>query len=178
MPNAKVLEEKKAIVAQLAEKMKSAASGVLVDYKGITVEDDTKLRAEMREKNVEYTVIKNTLIRFAAKEAGLEGLDEVLHGTTAIAISMDDAVAPAKLISEYAKKNEKIYNIKAGFVEGKVVDAAGVKALADLPSREVLIAKMLGSMQSPISGFVNVLNGNIRGLAVALNAIAEKKANA
>lgn len=178
MPNAKILEEKKAMVAELAEKMKNAASGVLVDYKGINVEDDTKLRAQMREKEVDYAVIKNTLIRFAAKEAGLDQLDEVLHGTTAIAISMTDPVAPAKLVAEYAKKNDAVYNIKAGFVDGKVLDPAGVKALAELPSKEVLIAKMLGSMQAPISGFVNVLNGNIRGLVVALNAIAEQKANA
>ena len=158
MPNAKVLEQKKQIVADLAEKMKTASSGVLVDYKGINVEDDTKLRAEMRKNNVEYAVIKNSLIRFAAKEVGFDAFDEVLHGTTAVAISMTDPVAPAKIIS--------------------VIGVDEVKNLAELPSREVLIAKMLGSMQSPIAGFVNVLNGNLRGLAVALNAIAEQKANA
>lgn len=178
VPNAKVLEQKKTIVAELAEKMKNASSGVLVDYKGINVADDTKLRAEMRKNNVEYSVIKNTLIRFAAKEVGFDALDEVLSGTTAVAISMTDPVAPAKIIADYAKKNEKIFNIKAGFVDGKVLDANEVKALAELPSREVLIAKMLGSMQSPITGFVRVLNANITGLAVALNAIAEQKANA
>ncbi len=178
MPNAKVLEQKKQIVADLAEKMKTASSGVLVDYKGINVEDDTKLRAEMRKNNVEYAVIKNSLIRFAGKEVGFDAFDEVLHGTTAVAISMTDPVAPAKIISEYAKKDEKIFNIKAGFVDGKVIGVDEVKNLAELPSREVLIAKMLGSMQSPIAGFVNVLNGNLRGLAVALNAIAEQKANA
>lgn len=178
VPNAKVLEQKKQIVAELAEKMKTASSGVLVDYKGINVEDDTKLRAEMRKNNVEYAVIKNSLIRFAAKEVGFDALDEVLHGTTAIAISMTDPVAPAKIIAEYAKKDEKVFNIKAGFVDGKVVGVDEVKSLAELPSREVLVAKMLGSLQSPITGFVNVLNGNLRGLAVALNAIAEQKANA
>ena len=178
MPSAKILEEKKAVVATLAEKMKTASSGVLVDYKGINVADDTVLRAKMREAGIEYAVIKNTLIRFAANEAGLADLDSVLSGTTAVAISMDDPVAPAKLVKEFAKKNENIFNIKAGFVDGKVLDAAGVNALADLPSREVLIAKMLGSMQAPISGFVNVLNGNLRGLVVALNAIAEQKASA
>mgnify|MGYP001347053643 CR=1 FL=1 len=178
MPNAKVLEQKKQIVAELAEKMKTASSGVLVDYKGINVEDDTKLRAEMRKNNVEYAVIKNNLIRFAAKEVGFDALDEVLHGTTAIAISMTDPVAPAKIIAEYAKKDEKVFNIKAGFVDGKVLGVDEVKNLAELPSREVLVAKMLGSLQSPIAGFVNVLNGNLRGLAVALNAIAEQKANA
>lgn len=164
MPNAKVLEQKKAIVADLAEKMKNASCGVLVDYKGINVEDDTKLRAEMRQNNVEYAVIKNNLIRFAAKEVGFDALDEVLHGTTAIAISMDDVIAPAKIIADYAKKDEKVFNIKAGFVEGRVIDAAEVKQLAATPSREVLLAKMLGSLKGPITS-----------LAIALNAIVEKK---
>ena len=164
MPNAKVLEQKKAIVADLAEKMRNASSGVLVDYKGINVEDDTKLRAEMRKNNVEYTVIKNNLIRFAAKEVGFDALDEVLHGTTAIAISMDDVIAPAKIIADYAKKDEKIFNIKAGFVEGRVLNEAEVKQLAATPSREVLLAKMLGSLKGPITS-----------LAIALNAIVEKK---
>ncbi|MBQ3055577.1 MAG: 50S ribosomal protein L10 [Oscillospiraceae bacterium] len=163
MPNAKVLEQKKAIVADLAEKMRGASCGVLVDYKGINVEDDTKLRAEMRKNNVEYTVIKNNLIRFAAKEVGFDALDEVLHGTTAIAISMDDVIAPAKIIADYAKKDEKVFNIKAGFVEGRVIDANEVKQLAATPSREVLLAKMLGSLKGPITS-----------LAIALNAIIEK----
>ena len=163
MPNAKVLEEKKAIVANLAEKMKTASSGVLVDYKGINVEDDTKLRAEMRKNGVEYSVIKNNLIRFAAKEAGFDELDEVLHGTTAIAISMDDMIAPAKIVAEYAKKNDEIFNIKAGFAEGRVISIDEIKQLATIPSREVLIAKMLGSLLSPLTS-----------LAIALNAIAEK----
>jgi len=163
VPNAKVLEQKKAIVADLAEKMRTASSGVLVDYKGINVEDDTKLRAEMRKNNVEYTVIKNNLIRFAAKEVGFDALDEVLHGTTAIAISMDDVIAPAKIIADYAKKDEKIFNIKAGFVEGRVLNEAEVKQLAATPSREVLLAKMLGSLKGPITS-----------LAIALNAIIEK----
>jgi len=163
VPNAKVLEEKKAIVASLAEKMKNASSGVLVDYKGINVEDDTKLRAEMREKNVEYAVIKNTLIRFAAKEVGFDALDDVLNGTTAIALSMDDMIAPAKIVADYAKKNEKIFNIKAGFVEGRVIDAEEVKKLAATPSKEVLLSKLLGSLKSPVTA-----------LAIALNAVVEK----
>jgi len=163
VPNAKVLEEKKAIVASLAEKMKNASSGVLVDYKGINVEDDTKLRAELREKNVEYAVIKNTLIRFAAKEVGFDALDDVLNGTTAIALSMDDMIAPAKIVADYAKKNEKIFNIKAGFVEGRVIDAEEVKKLAATPSKEVLLSKLLGSLKSPVTA-----------LAIALNAVVEK----
>lgn len=165
MPSAKVLEEKKQLVAELAEQMKAASSGVLVDYKGINVEDDTKLRADMRKNNVDYRVIKNTLIRFAAKEAGLEGLDEVLNGTTALAISADDVIAPAKVVAEYAKKDENIYNIKAGFIEGKVVSVEEIMQLANLPSKEVLLGRLVGGLQGPIFG-----------LALVLKAIADKKA--
>jgi len=175
VPNAKVLEEKKAVVAALAEKLKNASSGVLVDYKGINVADDTKLRADMRKAGVEYGVYKNTLIRLAANQVGLEGLDPYLNGTTALAISLTDVVAPAKLVSEYAKKIQGKFEIKAGFVEGKTINEKEVSALAELPSKEVLIATVLAGFNAPISGFVNVLNGNLRGLAVALNAIREKK---
>lgn len=175
MPNAKVLEDKKAIVAELTEKMKKASSGVLVDYKGINVADDTKLRKEMREAGVEYAVYKNTMIRFAADAAGLGKLDKVLSGTTALAISENNLVAPAKIVSEYVKKLKDKFEIKAGFVEGNVISAAEVVALAELPPKEVLVATVLAGFNAPISGFVNVLNGNIRGLAVALNAILEKK---
>jgi large subunit ribosomal protein L10 len=175
VPNAKVLEEKKAVVTALAEKLKNASSGVLVDYKGINVADDTKLRSDMRKAGIEYAVYKNTLIRLAANQVGLKGLDTYLNGTTALAVSQTDVVAPAKLVSEYAKKIQGKFEIKAGFVEGKAVDAKGVAALAELPPKEVLIARVLAGFNAPISGFVNVLNGNLRGLAVALNAIREKK---
>ena len=120
MPNAKVLEEKKAVVASLVEKIKNSPAGVLVDYKGINVEDDTKLRKQLREAGVEYAVIKNTLIRFAAKELGFDW-DENLHGTTALAISTtDDVVAPAKILADFAKTHEN-FNLKAGYLEGKVI---------------------------------------------------------
>ncbi len=163
MPSAKVLEQKKQIVAELAEQMKNASSGVLVDYKGITVADDTQLRAEMRKNNVDYRVIKNTLIRFAAKEAGLEGLDAVLEGTTALAMSADDVIAPAKVVAEYAKKNEAIYNIKAGFMDGKIVSVEEIMEIANLPSKEILLGRLVGGLQGPIFG-----------LALVLKAIAEK----
>jgi len=175
VPNAKVLEEKKAIVASLAEQMKNAASGVLVDYRGINVSDDTKLRADLRKAGVDYSVIKNTLIRLAANEIGFDALDPVLHGTTSMAISDSDLVAPAKILCEVAKKNKDFFEIKAGFVEGRVISKEEVYALAELPSKEVLIAQVLAGFNAPITGFANVLNGNIRGLVVALNAIAEKK---
>jgi large subunit ribosomal protein L10 len=150
---------------------------VLADYRGLTVEQDTALRSALRKAGVEYKVVKNTLTRFAVKESNLGGLESYLSGPTSLALSETDPVAPAKILSEYAKKFEKL-EIKAGVVEGKVIDVKGVNALADLPSREVLIAKVLGGFNAPITGFVNVLNGNIRGLVVALNAIAEKQAQA
>ena len=174
MPSEKILTKKKSEVADLSEKIKKAQSFVLADYRGINVQDDTQLRNELRKANVEYKIVKNTLTRFAAKENGLDGLIPHLEGPTAIAISYTDPLAPAKILNEYSIKNAK-FQIKAGYVEGKVIDIEGIKNLASIPSREVLIAKMLGSLNAPITGFVNVLNGNIRGLVVALNAIAEKQ---
>ncbi len=174
MPSEKILSEKKVIVEELAKKL-SAPSGVFVDYKGITVAEDTVLRRDLRAAGVDYSVVKNTLTRLAAKEVGLDGLDEILNGTTALAVSTTDMIAPAKILSKFAKDNEK-FTIKMGFVEGKVITPAEVDALAQLPSKEELIAKALGGLNAPISGFVNVLNGNLRGLVVALKAIAEKKA--
>lgn len=177
MPSNRVLEQKKQVVAELTEKIKSAQSFILADYRGLTVEQDTELRNALRKAGVEYKVVKNTLTGLAMKESGLEGLDPYLNGPTSMALSSTDAVAPAKVLSEYAKKFEHL-ELKIGVVEGKVIDLDGIKALAELPSREVLIAKVLGGFNAPISGLVNVLNGNIRGLVVALNAIAEQKANA
>lgn len=174
MPNAKVLEEKQAIVARMTEEIKNAAAGVFVDYKGITVADDTKLRKELREAGVKYNVVKNTLTLRACKDAGLEGVEELLNGTTALATSAEDPVAAAKILSKFAETAPN-FSIKAGFVDGKMLSVSEVDALAKLPSKEVLIAKVLGGIQAPISGLVNVLNGNIRGLVVALNAIAEQK---
>lgn len=174
MPSKKILAEKQQIVNELSEKLKNSVSGVLVDYKGTTVDKDTKLRAELRKAGVYYSVKKNTIIRLAAKQAGLEGLDEVLSGTTAIALSENDMIAPAKILAKFADDNDK-FAVKAGFIEGKTVDAKQIHDLAKLPSKEVLVAKFLGGMKAPINGFVNVLNGNLRGLVVALNAIAEKK---
>jgi large subunit ribosomal protein L10 len=175
VPSAKVLEKKKAMVAALAEKLRNASSGVLVDYKGVNVAEDTKLRADMRNAGVEYNVYKNTLIRLAAKEAGLEGLEPYLKGTTAIALSLSDVVAPAKIVSEYAKKFQNRFNIKAGFVEGRIAGLEEVKTLAELPPKETLISMVLAGFNAPVTGFVNVLNANLRGLAIALNAIREKK---
>ena len=171
MPN---IEAKQAIVQEIADKMKNAQGTVVVDYRGLNVEEVTELRKKARENNIDYKVYKNSMMRFAAKEAGVEGLLDVLVGPTAIAFCEDDPVAPAKLINDFAGEH-KALEIKAGVVEGKVLDVAGVKALAELPPREVLVAKVLGGLNAPISGFANVLNANLKGLVVALNAIAEQK---
>ena len=177
MPNAKVLSEKQAIVADLTEKIKGAASGVLVDYKGITVAEDTALRAEMRKNGVDYAVVKNTLTRFAVKNAGLEELSSVLEGTTSLAVSATDPVAPARVVSEFSKKmNGEKFIVKAGFVDGKVISVDEVKALADLPSKEVLLSMLLSAMQGPVRGLAVSLDATISGLARALQAVADQKA--
>lgn len=177
MPNAKVLSEKQAIVAELTEKLKGAAAGVFVDYKGISVAQDTALRVEMRKNGVDYFVIKNTLARFAVKEANLEGVLPILEGTTSLAICEGDPVAAAKVVAEFSKKmnNEKFF-IKAGFVDGKVISPDEVKALAELPSKEILVATVLGTMMAPIRGLATVLDANISGLARVVQAIADQKA--
>ncbi len=175
MPSEKILEQKKQAVAALSESLKAARTGVIVNYKGITVAQDTKLRKELREAGDEYMVVKNTLLRLALKDAGIDGLDHVLEGTTALAISKEDYVSSAKILAKFAETNKK-FELKAGFVDGGAIDADGVKELAALPSKEVLVAQVLGGLNAPITGFVTVLNGTMKGLVVALNAIAEKQA--
>ena len=160
MPSAKVLEQKQKVVADLAERIKSSAAGVLVNYQGITVADDTALRAELRKAGVNYTVIKNTLISKACDIVGFEGLKDVLSGMTAIATSEEDAVAPARIINDFAKKNEN-YSIKAGFVEGELLDVKGVEELAAIPTKEVLIARFMGSLRSSLYGFTYALQAII-----------------
>ena len=173
MPNAKVLSEKQAIVEELTKRIGNATAGVLVDYKGITVLEDTALRRELRAAGIEYTVVKNTLLRFAVDKCNLNEFDSVLNGTTSLATTEGDPIAPIRIVSEFAKKN-KTFKIKAGFVEGRIIDENEVNNLAELPSKEVLIAKVLGGFNAPIAGFANVLNGTLRGLVIALNAIKEQ----
>ncbi|SMD16397.1 50S ribosomal protein L10 [Sporomusa malonica] len=174
-----VTQEKQQSVAELKEKLSATKGAVLTNYRGLTVAQDTKLRRKLREAGVEYRVFKNTLTRIAAKEAGIEGLDSYLEGPTAIAMSYSDPVAPAKVISEFVKENKlQALEVKAGLVEGKVIDASGVKALASLPAREVLIAQVLAGMQAPIAGFVNVLSGTMRNLVYALDAVRQQKESA
>jgi large subunit ribosomal protein L10 len=168
------IEVKQVVVQEIAEKFRNAQTAILVDYRGLNVEEVTELRAKSREAGVDYKVYKNSMMRFAAKETGFEGLLDVLVGPTAIAFCDTDPVAPARIINDFAKKH-KALEIKAGMVDGKVLDVQGVKELAELPPRDVLIARVLGGLNAPISGFVNVLNGNMRGLVIALNAVAEQK---
>lgn len=176
------MSKKQAVVAELKEQLTSAKGVVLTGYKGLTVAQDTALRREFREAGVTYHVVKNTMLRLAAQEAGIEGLDEHLEGTTAFAFSAEDAVAPAKVIGGFIKKNKLddagVLMIKVGMVEGQVIDAKEVNALATLPSREELIAKMIGSMNAPISNTVNVLQGVIRKAVYVLDAVRAQKESA
>lgn len=163
MASEKVIAQKQEIVANLKEKLTGSVAGVLVDYKGINVAEDTKLRKELREAGVGYTVVKNTLLKFAIDEVGFGALDAHLSGTTALAVSKEDPVIAAKILAKYAEDSKGQFSIKAGFLDGEVIDSDKVIAVGKLPSKEQLLVQLL-----------SVLNGNIRGLAVALNAIAEK----
>ena len=164
MPNAKVLSEKQAVVAGLIETLKSSASGVLVNYEGITVAEDTALRNELRKAGVEYSVVKNTMVRRALDDTGLSELDDVLHGTTSLAVCKEDPIAPMRVVHKFAKGlNGDRFVIKAGFMDGKVLPLEDIAALAELPSKEVLLGQVLGMMLSPITS-----------LAIVIKAIAEK----
>ena len=164
MPNAKVLSEKQAVVAALTEQLKNASSGVLVDYKGITVAEDTALRTELRQNEVQYGVVKNTLVRFALNNVGLEGLDDVLNGTTSLATAENDPIAPFRIINDYSKKLGDRFNVKAAFMEGKILTDAEIAEMSSLPSKDALYSKVLGTMIAPITG-----------LAVCLGQILEQK---
>jgi large subunit ribosomal protein L10 len=158
MPNAKVLESKKAIVDALAEKLQNSTSAVFVDYKGITVAQDTELRRKFREAGVEYTVVKNTLTRFAANKAGYNQFDELLNGTTSMACTSGDPIAPARIVCEFAKKNKNIVSLKGGFVEGSVMSIEQLQGFGELPSKDALVAQVLGTFLAPISSLAFVLD--------------------
>ncbi|MBK6087431.1 50S ribosomal protein L10 [Ruminococcus sp. M6(2020)] len=156
MPSAKVLEQKQAIVAELTERLKNSVTGVLVNYKGINVADDTALRKELREAGVQYSVVKNTLLSRACEEAELTGLQTTLAGTTALATSDEDYAAAARILANYAKKS-KTFEIKGGYLDGEVVDLATIESLSKLPTREVLLANVLGAFQAPIASFARAI---------------------
>lgn len=172
-----ITAEKQTRVAEMKDKLSRSKGLVLADYRGISVALDTKLRRKMREAGVEYRVTKNSYTRIAAQELGIEGMDEYLVGPIAVAISYEDAIAPAKILAEFAKEN-KVLDLKAGLLDGKVIDANSVKNLASLPSREVLLAKLMGSMNAPLTGFVNVAQGTITGFVRALDAVRAQKESA
>lgn len=164
MANKEILATKEQVVAEYADKFSRVQSFVLLDYRGLSVAQDTEMRTALRGAGVEYKVVKNRSILRSLQKAGIEGFDEYLNGPTAIALSYDDAVAPSKILVESAKKfNDKIA-IKAGYVEGKFFDAAGIKSVATIPSKNTLIAQLLGLLLSPVSG-----------LAVALSEVAKKQ---
>ena len=167
MPSKSVLEAKQAVVAQLKEKVESSVSGVLVDYKGITAEADTKLRKELREAGVEYSVIKNTLLKRAIAGTELEGMSAVLEGTTAMAVASEDQIAPARILNKFAKDSNGKFVIKFGFMDGKVMTPAEIAAIADLPNKEGVIQMLL-----------SVLVSGPRGLAIAINEIAKAQSPA
>jgi large subunit ribosomal protein L10 len=164
MPNATVLSEKQAIVEALVERIKNASAGILVDYRGITVAEDTELRTALRKDEVNYTVVKNTLTRKALDQLGMNELDSVLNGTTSLATAANDPIAPFRIISDYSKKLGDRFNIKAAFMEGKVLNEKEIAEMAELPSKDALYAKVLGTMIAPITG-----------LAVCLGQILEQK---
>ena len=157
MPNAKVLESKKAVVEALTGKIKEATSVVFVDYKGITVAQDAELRNQFREAGVEYSVVKNTLTRFATRNNGYD-FDEVLNGTTAMATTTGDPIAPARIVCEFAKKNKNTLSIKGGVVEGSVLSADQLNGFGELPSKNALVASVLGTFLAPISSLAFVLD--------------------
>ena len=160
MPSKVIFEKKQAEVEVLAEKIQNSVSGVLVQYQGITVEDDTKMRAALRKAGVEYAVIKNSITGRACDKVGYTDMKPYLEGMTALAISKEDAIAPAKILKEFDDKVES-FQIKAGYIDGKVVDAETVKQLASIPSKEVLLGKLLGSLKSPLCKLCAVLNAKI-----------------
>ena len=164
MPNAKVVSEKQAIVDALAKRIQNAGAGVLVDYRGITVAEDTALRAELRKESVEYTVVKNTLTRKALDKLGMSDLDHVLNGTTSLATAEHDPIAPFRIINDYSKKLGERFNVKAAFMEGKVLNDAEIEEMSTLGSKDALYSKVLGTMIAPITG-----------LAVCLGQILEQK---
>ncbi|MCC8090625.1 MAG: 50S ribosomal protein L10 [Oscillospiraceae bacterium] len=164
MPNAKVLSEKQAVVAALIARLQGASAGVFVDYKGINVAQDTELRAELRKNEIEYSVVKNTLVRRALDDCGLSELDAILNGTTSLATSTGDPIAPFRIISDYADKLEgDVFSIKAAFMDGQVLTEEEIKEIAALPSKDALYAQVFGTLLAPITS-----------LAVVLNQIAEK----
>lgn len=172
------VELKAPIVAEISESIKDAGSIVVVDYRGLTVEQDTRLRRSLREAGVTYKVYKNTFINFAVKGTEFEGISAYLEGPTAIAIGKEDATAPARVLAKFAKEADKL-EVKGGVIEGTLYDAKGIAQIAAIPSRDELISKLLGSLQSPITNFARVMNQLAeKGGAAACDAPVKEEAPA
>ncbi|KUK36248.1 MAG: large subunit ribosomal protein [Clostridia bacterium] len=169
------IEEKKKIVAELEEKFKSSKSAIFTEYRGLTVEDANSFRRACREAGVEFRVVKNTLTRLAVERSGFKELSSLLTGPTAVAFGFEDPVAPAKVIFDFLKTKRSL-EVKGGLVEGRIVGVSEIKSLADLPGRDVLLARVVGGLNGPLAGFVTVLQGPIRKLVYALNAVKDQKA--
>ena len=174
MPNAKVLSEKQAIVAALVERLNGATGGVFVDYKGISVAEDTALRRDLRQNEVEYTVVKNTLVRRALDETGLGALDDILNGTTSLATSTNDPILPIRLISEAAKKMNDKFEIKGAFLEGKVLTEAEIAQVAAIPNKNALYSQVLGTMLAPITSLAVVLGQVLEQKGGSIETAAEE----
>ena len=168
------IEQKKAVVEEIKEKLEKAQLVICTDYRGLNVEQVNELRNKLRVPGVEYRVLKNTMFRFALKEAGYESIAEQVNGPNAVVFSENDPVGPAKTLFDFAKTNKQL-EVKIGILEGQLLTADAVKDLAQLPSREVLLAQVVGTMQAPITSFVRVLNANLTGLVRALDGIREQK---
>ena len=168
------LEAKKQIVEEIKDKLSKAKTVVFSNYNALTVAEDTEMRREFKKNGAEYKVYKNKLLLLALGELGIKGADEFLHGTTAVAFSYDDEVSGAKILCQTAEKTKKL-EVKFGLLDGKLVDAKEIEELAKLPSKEVLVAKLLGTLNAPISALARVLIAPVTGLARALNAVAEKQ---
>ena len=166
--------EKQALVEELAGKLQRAQAVILTDFRGLNVAATNELRSRLRREGVEYRVIKNTLIRRAASQAGIEGLDPLLEGPTAVAFGYDDPVAPARELSRFAKEFNQL-QIKGGILEGRVIDPKEIQRLADLPSREELLAKVVGGVQAPLYGLVGVLAATLRSFVYAVDALRRQR---
>lgn len=182
MPSQSVLEQKKAIVAELTERLKSSVTGVVVCYEGINTEDDTKLRKELRENDVKYTVVKNTLLSRACDQAGLEDIKPVLEGTTAIATSDSEYAAAARILCNYAKDHDN-FKVKTAYLDGAVIDMDTIISLSKLPTREVLLANVLGAFQAPIASFARAVQaivdkGGVEACAAEAESTEEAPAQA
>ena len=177
MPSQSVLEQKKAIVAELSERLKNSITGVVVSYEGINTEDDTKLRKELRENNVQYTVVKNTLLSRACDEVGLEDLKPVLEGTTALATSDSEYAAAARILCKYAKDHDN-FKVKSAYLDGAVIDMDTIISLSKLPTRDVLLANVLGAFQAPIASFARAVQAIVDKGGVEACAAEAKEADA